>query len=461
VITDTFSTSLDTSLSRKTVVSAINAVAAQTGVVATDTGDDNLGVTLTSSDGRNIDLTVTGILSNSLGLKNSASTVYVGSYSLYTLDSSDITIGQATGDVGTNAATIERNSGLQIGTYKADTALFSSGNRITTTAAAPPDDSTTSGLLRSNSLIINGVAIAAGVSTDDSSTWEGLVAADGTDILGGTATTRAASAIAIAGAINRASALTGVNATVAANVIRGTGFAATGIAVTGHGVFLNGVSFRVAATSVDQVIDRFNDFKDQTGVVASRFGDGMQLVANDGRTISIATSASAASSLGLTGVTIGVESVTATAVVAHYASVNLSSDKSFEIKAGAGGNTNLELLGFRQGTYGASKNGMKIADVDVSSAAGANQSIVAIDSAINTVSAAQAKSGAINNRLDVIINNLAEGSKNMQASRSRILDTDYATETTNLAKQQIVQQAATAMLAQANQSAQGVLSLLK
>jgi len=247
VITDTFSTSLDTSLSRKTVVSAINAVAAQTGVVATDTGDDNLGVTLTSSDGRNIDLTVTGILSNSLGLKNSASTVYVGSYSLYTLDSSDITIGQATGDVGTNAATIERNSGLQIGTYKADTALFSSGNRITTTAAAPPDDSTTSGLLRSNSLIINGVAIAAGVSTDDSSTWEGLVAADGTDILGGTATTRAASAIAIAGAINRASALTGVNATVAANVIRGTGFAATGIAVTGHGVFLNGVSFRVAA----------------------------------------------------------------------------------------------------------------------------------------------------------------------------------------------------------------------
>jgi flagellin len=49
----------------------------------------------------------------------------------------------------------------------------------------------------------------------------------------------------------------------------------------------------------------------------------------------------------------------------------------------------------------------------------------------------------------------------MQASRSRILDTDYAIETTNLAKQQIIQQAATAMLAQANQSAQGILSLLK
>jgi flagellin len=63
--------------------------------------------------------------------------------------------------------------------------------------------------------------------------------------------------------------------------------------------------------------------------------------------------------------------------------------------------------------------------------------------------------------LDSIINNLTEGSKNMQASRSRILDTDYATETTNLAKQQIIQQAATAMLAQANQSSQSILSLLK
>jgi flagellin len=121
----------------------------------------------------------------------------------------------------------------------------------------------------------------------------------------------------------------------------------------------------------------------------------------------------------------------------------------------------LELLGFRQGTFGASANGLKINQVDVSTASGATQAIAAIDSALNTVSAAQANSGAINNRLDTIINNLSESSQNMQASRSRILDTDYATETTNLAKQQIIQQAATAMLAQANQSSQSILSLLK
>jgi flagellin len=141
--------------------------------------------------------------------------------------------------------------------------------------------------------------------------------------------------------------------------------------------------------------------------------------------------------------------------------VQLTSDKAFEISAGSNQNANLEALGFYTGTYGASKNGLKVSDVNVSTVAGAAMAIAAVDAGINMVSAAQAKSGAINNRLDSIINNLAEGSKNMQASRSRILDTDYAMETTNMAKQQIIQQAATAMLAQANQSAQGILSLLK
>jgi flagellin len=73
----------------------------------------------------------------------------------------------------------------------------------------------------------------------------------------------------------------------------------------------------------------------------------------------------------------------------------------------------------------------------------------------------QARSGAYQNRLDAVVSNLTESNQNMSASRSRILDTDYATETTNLARSQIISQAATAMLAQANQSSQTVLSLLK
>jgi flagellin len=164
--------------------------------------------------------------------------------------------------------------------------------------------------------------------------------------------------------------------------------------------------------------------------------------------------------LGLGSATIGATS-DGTAAVTWVGSVQLVSDNAFTVKAGSNGVTNLELLGFRQGTFGASKNGLKINQVDVSTQSGAAQALAAIDSALNTVSTAQANSGALNNRLDMIVNTLSETTQNMQASRSRIMDTDYATETTNLAKQQIISQAATAMLAQANQSSQSILSLLK
>jgi flagellin len=448
VVTDQFSTSLDTSLTRKTVVNAINAISSQTGVTATDTGDDKTGVTLFAADGRNINLTLTTLKSATTGLKLSTATTYVGSYSLFTLDGRDITVGQAAGTVGTAPATVENTSGLQVGVYKADTAIFTSANRSTTTAA--PSSSTT-GLLYGNAMIINGVAVSAAVATDDTASWEG------TGVVGGTSSTRSSSAIAIAAAINRSSAQSGVSAKAASNVLRGTGFTAATASV--KNVFLNGVRFTVSTNTVDTVIDRFNEFSGQTGVTASRFGDGMQLEAADGRTIVIGSSA-ANTALGLTGVTIG-SSGLGTSANAYVSSVQLTSDKAFTVQAGSLGNANLELLGFYQGTYGASKNGLKVAELDVSTISGATQAIAAVDSAINTVSAAQAKSGAINNRLDSVINNLSEGSKNMQASRSRILDTDYATETTNLAKQQIIQQAATAMLAQANQSSQSILSLLK
>jgi len=73
----------------------------------------------------------------------------------------------------------------------------------------------------------------------------------------------------------------------------------------------------------------------------------------------------------------------------------------------------------------------------------------------------QAQLGAFQNRLDAVVSNLTVANLNMSASRSRIQDTDYATESTNLAKAQIISQAATAMLAQANQSGQSVLALLK
>jgi len=91
----------------------------------------------------------------------------------------------------------------------------------------------------------------------------------------------------------------------------------------------------------------------------------------------------------------------------------------------------------------------------------AMRSLTAIDGALDQVSLQRADLGAIQNRLDATINNLTSSSTNMTTARSRILDTDYSAETTALNKAQIIQQAATAMLAQANQQPQLVLSLLK
>jgi flagellin len=97
----------------------------------------------------------------------------------------------------------------------------------------------------------------------------------------------------------------------------------------------------------------------------------------------------------------------------------------------------------------------------LSSAASASAAIATIDSAINTVNTQRATIGAAINRMTYAVDNITNISSNISASRSTIMDTDYAAASTNLSKNQIIQQAATAMLAQANQQPQSVLSLLK
>ncbi len=91
----------------------------------------------------------------------------------------------------------------------------------------------------------------------------------------------------------------------------------------------------------------------------------------------------------------------------------------------------------------------------------ANNAITGLDSAITVVNTKRAELGAMTNRLEYAADNLANVSQNTSASRSRVLDADYAAETTELARTQIIQQAGTAMLSQANQAAQSVLALLK
>jgi flagellin len=102
-----------------------------------------------------------------------------------------------------------------------------------------------------------------------------------------------------------------------------------------------------------------------------------------------------------------------------------------------------------------------IASVDVSTTLGADNAMLAMDAALKSVNSARADLGAIQNRFESVVSNLASSAENLTASRSRIQDADFAAETANLSRSQILQQAGTAMVAQANQLPQTVLSLLR
>jgi len=438
--TASFTLGTDLEINRLMVTTAINNISSQTGVTAINTHDDVQGIVLVAADGRNIEIdTGDWAASNSVGL--SADGTYIGTFDLRSKDGNPFTLSTATdGSI--------QNSGLSVGTFGNNKASMVSIARNFADEASPPDDATT-GVLNGNTLVINGVGIDAAIGSDDkaSNTFA-------------TSSTKAASAIAIAAAINKKTGLTGVSAIAEANIVRGTGF----VADTVTELHINGVEIAInldANSNRDDVLVAINKYSGQTGVVASAWGAGVQLIAADGRNISIGSDAGDAEALGLQGQTIGSDGTDADATVTYYAQVRLESDKQFEVKSGSEGNTNFNLLGFTRGTFGGDEPGLKVANINIDTQAGAGDAITAIDRAIESVSAMQARAGAYQNRLESVVSNLTESNQNMSASRSRILDTDYATETTNLARSQIISQAATAMLAQANQSAQTVLSLLK
>jgi len=112
------------------------------------------------------------------------------------------------------------------------------------------------------------------------------------------------------------------------------------------------------------------------------------------------------------------------------------------------------------GAASASSEVNSVANINITTADGAQQAIEVIDAALKGIDSQRADIGAVQNRFESTISNLQNISENVSAARSRIMDTDYAAESANLTKNQIMQQAGTAMLAQANQLPQAVLSLL-
>jgi len=155
-------------------------------------------------------------------------------------------------------------------------------------------------------------------------------------------------------------------------------------------------------------------------------------------------------------------------VVGAAPAANGSDDATFSIQTGSNTSDTVDLrskaidgtklFGGTNTTYDSTTTPQAI---DVSTATLAGTTMDNIDASLTAVNAARAEFGSGQNRLESVVNNLTDNVTNLSDARSRILDTDYSAETTAMAKAQILSQASTAMIAQANQAQQNVLSLLK
>jgi flagellin len=196
---------------------------------------------------------------------------------------------------------------------------------------------------------------------------------------------------------------------------------------------------------------------DPTSAFATTTSGAVMTTSNSGGTITFTTGAQITGtySVVLDGRTI---SIAATSSDTYADTVN---GLAQQMKAAIEADSVLVAAGVSvsasSGTLTLSRSG----GISISSVANARTAIGTIDTAIQTVNAQRAKLGSISNRLDSTVSNLTNISTNLSAGRGRIEDADFAAETTSLAKSQILQQASTAMLAQANAAKQNVLSLLQ
>jgi flagellin len=336
---------------------------------------------------------------------------------------------------------------ISIGSAKSSALGVGSGSSYAATVTGGAVGATA---LLSGGIAINGYNVGAAVSDGVSSSIS------------------SASGIAVAAAINAISGSSGVTATVNATTVAGTA-ATTFAAIAAGDIKINGVDIGAidSTTTIGlrggQVAAAINSKSSQTGVTAAfnTANGAVTLSAADGRNIAIGKSVNAGANDANTGLATGIAAATAGSLVTA-STVTLSTTGSAGITVVGQTAAGLTASGLTAAvTASTTTAGAGVSSLDLSTVAGSQAALTTLDAAINTITDSRAAMGAYQNRLTASISNLESTSMNLSASRSRILDTDYAKETTNLAKSQIISQAATAMLAQANQSGQSVLALLK
>jgi flagellin len=284
------------------------------------------------------------------------------------------------------------------------------------------------------------------------------------------------SAYAKAAAIN-GSGIQGVTASASTSLDLGALGGSNFVTVTGnaagtqdYNLQINGVSAfdtgsvtGAANFSVTQAISQINQVSSQTGVTASQDSTGgLQLTAADGRNITLAETVTGGGVSTSAGVVSSVLSTTTGAIgtpaagtttAAYRGQVTLQSNASLQLNAGA-----QAALGFAGSNQQASSS---LAQQNILTVSGANNTILSVDSALTAIDGLQATFGSIQNRFDSAIASIGTAVTNLSSARSQVQDANFASETSNLTRAQILQQAGVSILAQANALPQGVLKLLQ
>lgn len=282
--------------------------------------------------------------------------------------------------------------------------------------------------------------------------------------------------------------LTAITATTAATAAQGnstaTTFTTSAVLTAASAMTVNGVTFSFGTTDTGQnVLDKINDAN--IGVKASFVGGALTLTSSTvgskaelsitgvtGQFAGLDTTLAAGTDAAITiagtsytaeGNTITIQSgaqkglqlqINGTAATTANVSVTANGGLNFQIGANEGQNMYVSVGDMRASALGVNQ-------IDVNNATSANTAITTINNAIEKVSGERSKLGAYQNRLEHTINNLNTSSENLTAAESRVRDVDMAKEMMNQTKNNILAQAAQAMLAQANQQPQGVLQLLR
>jgi flagellin len=349
---------------------------------------------------------------------------------------------------------------FQVGANKGNTISFSIGNTRSTNIGNYALNNT--GTMNGATALAADFAAATSLVLDtENLTVTGSLGTTTLDVAAG------ASAKAIAAQVNGASSSTGVEATAVTNA-KLSGLTQTGTYTFSlFGSNSTAVDFSVnlaSTTDLTGLVDAVNAKTSSTGITAAKDSAGAVILTNkDGYDIGIQnwtgagniTATGLDDKLAVKGSAVALTGATATTDSTRIGgTLSFNSAKSYTVTSAATG-----------GIFGATtaNNGTlaAVGSINIGTQSGATNALASIDGAISFIDQERADLGAVQNRFESTIANLQNISENISAARSRILDADIAQETSNMTKQNILQQAGVSILAQANQTPQLALSLLQ